>query len=71
MALSPNTAQEIAQFQRLSAFGDREYTLDAQAVVIGSAIQALLLLVILAISVIKPWGRSKMTTIISSRNGEG
>ncbi len=66
-----NTAQEIAQSQGLSAFGDREYTLDARAVVIGSAIQAILLLVIIAISVIKPWGRSKMTTIVSSEKGEG
>lgn len=45
--------------QGLSAFGDRTYTLDARAILIGAVAQIIFLLAIIAISVIKPWGRRK------------
>lgn len=52
-----NTAEAIAQKQGLSAFSDRIYSLDIQGILLGTAIQAILLLIIIGISVIKPWGR--------------
>ncbi|VEP14832.1 conserved membrane hypothetical protein [Hyella patelloides LEGE 07179] len=55
-----NTAEEIAQEQGLSAFSDRVYSLDIQGVFFGAAVQAILLVVIIGISVIKPWGRQKI-----------
>ena len=52
-----NAAESIAKEQGLSAFNNNVYRLDVQGVVLGGAIQALLLLIIIGISVIKPWGR--------------
>lgn len=52
-----NTAESIAEKQGLEALGDRIYLLDARGVLVGSAVQAILLLIIIGISVIKPWGR--------------
>ena len=52
-----NTAEKIAQTKGLLAKSDRIYTLDAQAVLIGAVVQTIVLLIIVAISVIKPWGR--------------
>ena len=55
-----NTAEEIAQTKGLLAMSDRIYILDAQAVLIGAVVQTIILLIIIAISVIKPWGRRKI-----------
>ena len=63
-----NTAQAIAESRGLLAKSDLVYTLDVRGVLIGSAVQAILLLVIIGISVIKPWGRR--TAVASLANGE-
>lgn len=61
-----NTAEAIsalrnsvgtAQAEGLDAFNNSIYTFDAKGVLIGSAIQVLLLFVIIVISSVKPWGR--------------
>lgn len=52
-----NTAEEIAKNQGLSAWTNRVYILDTQAVLIGALAQTVLLIIIIGISVIKPWGR--------------
>jgi hypothetical protein len=51
------TAEAIAQSEGLGAFNNSVYTFDAKGVLIGSAIQVLLLFVIIVISTLKPWGR--------------
>ena len=56
-----NEAEEISLEQGLSAYKDRIYTWDAKGVLIGTIAQIALLLVIIGISVIKPWGRRKTT----------
>ncbi|YAF96559.1 MAG: hypothetical protein AB3A66_02395 [Nodularia sp. CChRGM 3473] len=50
-------AQLMVETKGLMAFEDRGYVLDARGVLIGAAVQAVFLLVIIAFSVIKPWGR--------------
>ena len=55
------SAESIAQTQGLSAFEDRVYVVDARGILIGAVIQAVFLLFIIIISVIKPWGRRTVT----------
>lgn len=52
-----NTAEAIAELEGLNAFKNSTYTFDAKGVLIGSAIQVLLLFVIIVISTLKPRGR--------------
>ncbi|MBW4646372.1 MAG: hypothetical protein KME23_25840 [Goleter apudmare HA4340-LM2] len=51
------TAESIVKTKGLIALADRVYVLDAKGVLIGGAVQTVFLLFIIAISVIKPWGR--------------
>lgn len=53
-------ATSISDTQRLQAFVNPLYVFDTKGVLIGAAIQALCLLVIIGISVIKPWGRRRI-----------
>ena len=55
-----NNAEAIANEQGLAAFENRLYSWDIQGIIMGSIVQAILLSVIIAISVIKPWGRRKL-----------
>ncbi|MBW4694248.1 MAG: hypothetical protein KME27_21090 [Lyngbya sp. HA4199-MV5] len=52
-----NAAEDIALSQGLNAFKNPIYLFDARGVLIGSLIQIFFLLVIIAISTLKPWGR--------------
>ena len=52
-----NQAESIVTKQGLSAFDDLVYTVDAKGVLIGSLVQAIILIIIICISIIKPWGR--------------
>jgi hypothetical protein len=51
------TAEAIAQSEGLNSFNNLTYRFDAKGVLIGTLIQVLFLLVIIAISTLKPWGR--------------
>ena len=52
-----NTAEEISFSEGLEAFKNPIYLFDARGVLIGSLIQISFLLIIIAISTFKPWGR--------------
>ncbi len=52
-----NTAEKLSELEGLQAFGNPVYEFDAKGVLLGTAIQVIFLLIIIAISVIKPWGR--------------
>ncbi|MBD2355178.1 hypothetical protein H6G41_11190 [Tolypothrix sp. FACHB-123] len=52
-----NAAESISAKEGLEAFKNSIYSFDVQGVLIGSLFQILLLVVIIAISVLKPWGR--------------
>ena len=52
-----NQAESIALEKGLSALENNTYTIDARSVLIGCGVQVVALLVIIFISVIKPWGR--------------
>lgn len=52
-----NVAEDIALSEGLNAFNNSIYLFDAGGVLIGSLIQVSFLLVIIAISTLKPWGR--------------
>ena len=52
-----NAAEEIALSEGLEAFNNPIYLFDARGVLIGSLIQVSFLLIIIAISTLKPWGR--------------
>ena len=52
-----NEAEAIASSQGLSAFNNRFYAWDIRGVLIGTIVQVRFLLIIIGISVIKPWGR--------------
>ncbi|MEM1254505.1 MAG: hypothetical protein AAGI69_18895 [Cyanobacteria bacterium P01_H01_bin.21] len=52
-----NSAETISRQQGLQALSDSTYTVDAMGVLLGTVTQALFLLVIIGISVLKPWGR--------------
>ncbi|WP_264308966.1 hypothetical protein [[Leptolyngbya] sp. PCC 7376] len=52
-----NAAERISVTEGSNAFANSVYAFDAKGVLIGSIIQAVFLLMIIGISVIKPWGR--------------
>ncbi len=52
-----NRAEAIASLEGVSAFQNPIYQFDVKGVLIGSMVQILFLLVIIAISGLKPWGR--------------
>ncbi len=52
-----NTAENIALSEGLEAFKNPIYLFDVKGVLIGCLIQVLFLLIIIAISTLKPWGR--------------
>lgn len=52
-----NTAATLSSQAGLAALDNSVYVFDAKGVLLGTAIQVLSLLVIIAISVLKPWGR--------------
>lgn len=52
-----NAATAISQAQRLQALENPLYTFDAKGVLIGTVMQVACLLVIIAVSLLKPWGR--------------
>ncbi|MGK7952685.1 MAG: DUF2269 family protein [Xenococcaceae cyanobacterium] len=54
-----NEAEAIARSQGVLALTNRLYDWDARGILIGTMVQVLLLLTIIGISVIKPWGRRK------------
>ncbi|MGB3494857.1 MAG: hypothetical protein WBA57_19160 [Elainellaceae cyanobacterium] len=52
-----NAITAISEAERLKALEDPLYVLDAHAVIWGGITQGICLLIIIAISVLKPWGR--------------
>ena len=52
-----NAMTSISDTERLKALENPLYMFDVKGVIIGGGIQTLCLLVIIAISVLKPWGR--------------
>jgi hypothetical protein len=52
-----NAAEKLAAQEGLQALDSPIYSLDAKGVLIGTVIQVLFLCIIIAISVLKPWGR--------------
>ena len=56
-----NNAETISRQKGLQALADSAYTFDAMGVLLGTATQALFLLVIIGISVLKPWGRRSVS----------
>lgn len=52
-----NAATAISETQRLQALENPLYSFDAQGVLIGTIVQVVCLVVIIAISLLKPWGR--------------
>ncbi|NMG06205.1 hypothetical protein [Brasilonema sp. UFV-L1] len=55
-----NAITAISDAQRLQALQNPLYVFDQKAVVVGAIIQTLCVLVIIGISVLKPWGRRKL-----------
>lgn len=52
-----NAAEKLSEQEGLQAFGNPVYGFDAKGVLLGTLIQVLSLVVIITISVLKPWGR--------------
>lgn len=52
-----NAATAISESQRLQALGNPLYRFDTKAVLIGAVVQVVCLLLLITISVLKPWGR--------------
>jgi len=52
-----NAATAISEAQRLQALENPLYRFDAKAVLIGTLVQVVCLLALIAISFLKPWGR--------------
>ncbi|NEZ59038.1 hypothetical protein [Adonisia turfae] len=50
-------SEAISRQEGLQAFSNATYTFDAMGVLLGTATQVLFLLIIIGISVLKPWGR--------------
>lgn len=55
-----NEAETIALSQGISALTDSSYDWDVRGVLIGTIVQTVLLIVIIGISVIKPWDRREI-----------
>ncbi len=66
-----NAITAISQTQRLQALQNPLYVWDQKTLIIGAIAQTISLLVIIGISVLKPWGRrkSKVQSEISTANG--
>jgi hypothetical protein len=52
-----NTAEKLSEQEGLQALNNLVYNFDAKGVLVGTLVQVLSLIVIIAISVLKPWGR--------------
>ena len=52
-----NGAEQIASVEGLQAMTNPTYAFEARGVLVGTLVQALCLLTIIGISVLKPWGR--------------
>lgn len=52
-----NAATAISEAQRLQALENPIYSFDAKGVLIGTIVQVVCLMVIIAVSLLKPWGR--------------
>ena len=65
-----NSAEAIAQEQGLAAFTNSLYFWDVRGVLIGTIVQGIVLLIIIGISVIKPWGRRKTKINQLNNNSE-
>lgn len=52
-----NGAEQIASMEGLQAMTNPTYAFEARGVLIGTLVQAICLLTIIGISVLKPWGR--------------
>ncbi len=52
-----NTAENISSEEGLQSFHNSIYSFNAQGVLIGTIIQVVFLILIIGISVLKPWGR--------------
>jgi hypothetical protein len=52
-----NTAEELSEQEGLKALNNLVYNFDAKGVLVGTLVQVLSLIFIIAISVLKPWGR--------------
>lgn len=63
-----NAATAISEAQRLQALENPLYTFDAKGVLIGTVVQVCCLLVIIAISFLKPWGRRSVKAQDSARS---
>lgn len=55
-----NVAEAISAQEGLQAFSNPIYSFDAKGVLLGTVIQVFFLLIIIGISVLKPWGRRPM-----------
>ncbi len=67
-----NAMTAISDAERLQAFQNPLYVIDQQRVIIGGLIQTSCLLAIIAISVLKPWGRRliKQTQDVEKKGAE-
>ncbi len=54
-------AETIAEAERLRALSNPFYLLDVKAVLVGAVAQVLCLLAVITISVLKPWGKRKVS----------
>lgn len=61
-----NAMTSISDTERLKALENPLYMFDVKGVIIGGGIQTLCLLVIIAISVLKPWGRRNVVKVDSN-----
>lgn len=52
-----NVATAISEAQRLQALKNPVYSFDAKGVLIGTAVQVICLVVIIVVSLLKPWGK--------------
>ena len=57
-----NTAEVLSQQQGLQALDNPTYGFDARGVLLGTLVQVIFLVVIISISVLKPWGRRSIVT---------
>jgi hypothetical protein len=60
-----NAMTAISQSDRLHALQNPLYLFDRQGVIIGGLVQTACVLAIVAISVVKPWGRRLLTSVTS------
>jgi hypothetical protein len=52
-----NTAERLSEQEGLKALNNLVYNFDAKGVLVGTLVQVVSLIIIIAISVLKPWGR--------------